>query len=114
MHEQIDEAIRRYERLLLILSPHSMKSAWVETEIRKARKRERNEKRRVLFPVRLTSYDALRKWELFDGDEGKDLAAEIRQYYVPDFSEWKSHDSYQKEFEKLLRDLPSNEANQSL
>jgi uncharacterized protein YjbI with pentapeptide repeats len=105
LHEQIDDAIRLHERLLLILSPHSMESEWVKTEIRKARKRERTEKKRVLFPVRLVPFDAIRDWELFDADEGKDLAVEIREYYIPDFSEWKSHDSYQKEFEKLLRDL---------
>src|SRR5262249_19022697 len=59
LHEQIDEAIRRYERLLLILSPNSINSAGVETEIRNARRRECNDKKRILFPVRLTSYDAL-------------------------------------------------------
>ena len=105
LHEQIDEAIRRYERLLLILSPSSMNSEWVETEIRKARKRERTEKKRVLFPVRLVSFEAIRDWELFDADEGKDLAAEICEYYIPDFSNWKNHDHYAKEFKKLLRDL---------
>jgi hypothetical protein len=105
LHEQIDEAIRMHERLLLILSPNSMNSEWVKTEIRKARKRERMEKKRVLFPVRLATFDAIRDWELFDSDEGRDLAVEIREYYVPDFSEWKNHDPYQKEFEKLLRDL---------
>ena len=60
MHEQIDEAIRRYERLLLILSPNSMNSEWVKTEISKARKRERTGKRRVLFPFgwsRLMPYE---------------------------------------------------------
>ena len=105
IHEQIDEAIRRYERLLLILSTNSMNSEWVKTEIRKARKRERTEKKRVLFPVRLVSFEAIRDWELFDADEGKDLAIEIREYYIPDFSDWKDHDSYEKEFKKLLRDL---------
>jgi uncharacterized protein YjbI with pentapeptide repeats len=105
LHEQIDDAIRMHERLLLILSSDSMNSEWVKTEIRKARKRERTEKKRVLFPVRLVSFDAIRDWELFDADEGKDLATEIREYYIPDFSEWKSHDPYQREFEKLLRDL---------
>jgi hypothetical protein len=105
LHEQIDEAIRRYERLLLILSPHSMSSKWVKTEIRNARKREVAEKKRVLFPVRLASYEALRDWKLFDGDEGEDLATEIREYYIPDFSEWKNHDLYVRELEKLLRDL---------
>jgi len=105
IHEQIDEAIRRYERLLLILSPNSMKSEWVKTEIRKARKRERTEKKRVLFPVRTVSFEAIRDWELFDADEGKDLAVEIREYYIPDFSDWKNHDSYAKGFHNLLRDL---------
>jgi uncharacterized protein YjbI with pentapeptide repeats len=105
IHEQIDEAIRRYERLLLILSPNSMDSEWVKTEIRKARKRERTEKKRVLFPVRLVSFEAIRDWELFDADEGKDLAVEIREYYIPDFSDWKNHDSYAKGFQNLLRDL---------
>jgi len=40
LHEQIDEAIRLHDKLLLILSPHSMESEWVKTEIAKARKRE--------------------------------------------------------------------------
>jgi len=66
----------------------------VKTEIRNARKRELAEKRRVLFPVRLVSHDALRDWKLSDADEGEDLATEIREYYVPDFSDWKSHDPY--------------------
>ena len=39
-HEQIDEAIRLYDKLLLVLSPESMNSEWVKTEIRKARKAE--------------------------------------------------------------------------
>jgi hypothetical protein len=105
IHEQIDAAIRMHEKLLLILSTNSMNSEWVKTEIRKARKRERTEKKRVLFPVRLVSFEAIRDWELFDADEGKDLAIEIREYYIPDFSDWKNHDSYAKEFQNLLRDL---------
>jgi len=64
----------------------------------------------VLFPVRLASFDALRDWKLFDADEGKDLAIEIREYYIPDFTDWQQHQPYQKEFEKLLRDLRTEEA----
>jgi hypothetical protein len=110
LHEQIDEQIRLHEKLLLILSPNSMNSKWVETEIRNARNRELAEGKRVLFPVRLTPWDEIRKWKLFNADEGRDLAAEIREYYIPDFSEWKKHDLYQKEFEKLLRDLRTEES----
>src|SRR5258708_5171393 len=110
LHEQIDEAIRRYERLLLILSPNCMSSKWVKTEIRNARKREVAEKKRVLFPVRLASYEALRGLKLFDADQGEDLATEIREYYIPDFSDWKNHDPYARELEKLLRDLRADGA----
>jgi uncharacterized protein YjbI with pentapeptide repeats len=105
IHQQIDEAIRRYDRLLLILSGHSMKSEWVMTEISKARKREVRERRRVLFPLRLVDFETLRNWEFFDADIGKDSAQEIREYFVPDFSNWKDHDSYQKAFDRLLKDL---------
>ena len=47
--EQIDEAINRHDKLLLILSRHSITSEWVKTEIRKARKRERREGRNNSF-----------------------------------------------------------------
>jgi hypothetical protein len=106
IHEQIDEAIRRYERLLLILSPDSMKSPWVKTEIRKARKREIEEKRRVLFPVSVVPFTDIRTWESFYADEGIDLAEEIREYYIPDFSNWmKDHNSYLRSLQKLLDGL---------
>ncbi|MEM8557048.1 MAG: toll/interleukin-1 receptor domain-containing protein [Bacteroidota bacterium] len=105
IHEQIYEAIRMHEKLLLVLSEHSMTSNWVQAEIRRARKHEREEGRRLLFPVSLCSYDELKSWELFDADEGCDLAAKIREYYIPDFSEWRNHDAYQLEFEKLLASL---------
>lgn len=105
IHEQIDAAIRLHEKLLLILSPDSMNSEWVKTEIAKARKRELRDNRRVLFPIRLVSFEALRDWECFDADSGKDSAREIREYFIPDFSNWKNHDSYQKGLGRLLRDL---------
>jgi hypothetical protein len=105
IHEQIDEAIRVYDRLLLILSEASIHSEWVKTEISKARKREIREKRRMLFPVTLVDFETLRDWECFDADTGKDSAREIREYYLPNFRSWKDHDTYRREFELLLRDL---------
>jgi uncharacterized protein YjbI with pentapeptide repeats len=51
IHEQIDEAIRIYDRLLLVLSEHSMESEWVQMEIAHARKKELNQQRKVLFPI---------------------------------------------------------------
>src|SRR5207253_1697272 len=96
IHEQIDAAIRVYDKLLLVLSEHSMQSEWVKTEIANARRREvpQNNKR-MLFPIRLVDYETIRTWTCFDADTGKDSAREIREYFIPDFSNWKDHDSFE-------------------
>jgi TIR domain/Pentapeptide repeats (8 copies) len=108
LHEQIDEAIRVYDRLLLVLSENSMSSEWVKTEIANARQKELIEKRQVLFPISLTPFDKIREWKDFDADTGKDSAREIREYFIPDFSRWKDHDYYLKAFDRLLRDLKAS------
>jgi hypothetical protein len=82
-----------------------MSSEWVKTEISNARTREVRDGARVLFPISLAPFAAIRDWECFDADTGKDSAREIREYFIPDFSDWKDHDSYQKAFERLLNDL---------
>jgi hypothetical protein len=80
-----------------------MNSEWVKTEISKARKREATENRRMLFPIRLVDFKRISEWQCFDSDTGKDSAREIREYYIPDFSKWKTdHDKYKEELAKLL------------
>lgn len=110
IHEQIDEAIRIYDRLLLVLSEESMKSRWVKTEIANARRKEAEQGRKVLFPIRLVDFGAIRPWKLFDAYVGDDSAAEVREYFIPDFSRWRDHDSYGKAFGRLLDDLKANDA----
>ncbi len=104
-YEQIDEAIRIHDKLLLVLSEASMESEWVKTEIRRARRREVLEKRQVLFPIRLVPFETIRDWTAFDSEIGKDMAVEIREYHIPDFSNWKDHDSFEAAFRRLLADL---------
>lgn len=103
--EQIDQAIQLHDRLLLVLSEDSIQSKWVEREIKKARKVERAEKRRKLFPIRLVGMETLRKWECLDSDTGEDLAEEVRKYHIPDFSNWKHHDAFERAFARLEKDL---------
>lgn len=109
LHEQIDRAIQVHDRLLIVLSEHSLQSEWVKTEIRKARKVEISENRRKLFPISLVPFDVIRNWECFDADSGKDLGVEIREYFIPDFSNWKEHDDFEEAFKRLLRDLRVDE-----
>ena len=110
LHEQIDEAIRVYETLLLVLSPESMASEWVRTEIRNPRKAEGREKRRKLFAIRLVDFETIKDWECFDVDIGKDLGVEMREYFIPDFSNWKDHDAFETAFARLLKDLRAEES----
>jgi len=105
LHEQIGEAIRIYDKLLLILSDASMSSKWVKTEIANARAREEQQGRQMLFPIALVPFERIRSWKLFDADTGIDSAREIREYFIPDFSNWEDPTSYRKVFDGLLRDL---------
>lgn len=109
IHEQIDEAIHIYDRFLLILSDASISSEWVKTEIANARQREVREKRQMLFPISLVPYGQIKEWKAFDADTSKDFAREIREYFIPNFSNWKDHDSYQRAFQRLLRDLKAEQ-----
>jgi hypothetical protein len=61
VHEQIDEAIRIYDWLLLILSEQSMESEWVKTEIAHARRKELDEHRNVLFPISVVPFHLIFK-----------------------------------------------------
>ena len=109
IHEQIDEAIRVYDKLLLILSDASMNSSWVKTEVANARAREQQQNRQMLFPITVVPFEQIKSWSLFDADTGIDSAREIREYFIPDFSNWKDHDSYAKDFDRLLRDLKAGQ-----
>jgi hypothetical protein len=41
----------------------------------------------------------------FDADAGKDIAVEIREYFIPDFSNWENPDAFEEAAERLIRDL---------
>jgi len=96
----IDESIHKHDKLLLILSRNSIESQWVEKEVEVAMDQELIQKRTVLFPIRLdnTVMKIQSGWP-----------ADIRRTrHIGDFRRWKEHDSYQKSFERLMRDLKAN------
>jgi hypothetical protein len=105
IHHEIYKAIEQYDKLLLVLFESSMKSEWVGTELYKAREREREHKSQMLFPVRLVPFEAVKRWEAFDADSGRDLAREVREYFIPDFSGWRDEGVFRREVDRLIEAL---------
>ncbi len=97
IRQRIDESIRMYDKLLVVLSQHSVTSSWVEAEVESALEKERRHNKSVLFPIRLD--DAVMR-------TNKAWAAHIsRTRHIGDFTRWKEHDAYQGGLKRLLRDL---------
>jgi len=93
----IDESIRLHDKLLLVLSQHSVMSSWVEVEVESALEKERRHNKSVLFPIRLD--DAVERTT-------QAWAAHIsRTRHIGDFTRWKEYDAYQRGLKRLLRDL---------
>jgi uncharacterized protein YjbI with pentapeptide repeats len=102
--QRIDESIWHYDKLLLILSECSISSPWVEDEVEGAIEREHQEKRLVLFPIRIDNaiFTCNQAW----------AASLRRQRHIGDFTSWKDHDSYLKALNLLMKDLKSEESSQ--
>ncbi len=98
--QQLDRAIQEHDKVLLVLSGGSVKSAWVRTEVEHALRLERARQKTVLFPIRLD--DAV-----FKVKEVPQLA-QLREKYIIDFSNWQDKHLYQRSFSKLVRDLAIN------
>ena len=94
--DALDEAIRLRDKVLLILSEGAVASDWVEDEVTTAFEEERRRGEVVLFPVRIDEavMQTSEAW-----------AARLRARHIGDFTRWKEPDSYQKSFERLMRDL---------
>jgi hypothetical protein len=97
---RIDQSIHYHDRLLLILSCHSLDSTWVKKEVETAFEKEEREKRLVLFPIRVDE-------AVMESTVG--WAADVhRQRHIGDFTRWKEHDAYKVAFDRLLRDLKAS------
>ncbi len=97
----IDESIRLHDRLLLVLSEHSVASRWVEQEVETALERERRQGGTVLFPIRVDRavMEVEGGWPAYLRNTRK----------IGDFSLWQEQAAYERAFLRLLRDLKAEE-----
>src|SRR5262249_48117298 len=101
--QKIHDAIRDYDKLLLVLSEQSVRSSWVQDEVEACFEREQRQQRQMLFPIRLD--EAITRTE-------QAWAATIRRrWHIGDFTNWRDQASYEKAFQRLLRDLKARQSN---
>jgi hypothetical protein len=98
LEKQIGRAIQLNPTVLLILSEHSLKSDWVEYEVRAARELEKEMGRDVLCPVALDDSWKNSPWP-------KRIMEQIIEYNILDFSNWKNDSKFGRTFNKLIDGL---------
>lgn len=104
---RINQALGQNDKLVLILSDSSMSSEWIASELKGMRELEKQERRRLLFPVSLASPPMVQSWTLMEPGSFINLAKELRQYPIPNFSDLHHEPSYEAALVQLLRDLKS-------
>ncbi len=95
---QIDRAISQNRTVLLVLSEHSIKSDWVEHEVRTARGLEKDMGHDVLCPIALDDSWKSSPWP-------KRVMEQIMEYNILDFSAWKDDVKFEGMFRKLIDGL---------
>lgn len=109
--QQINEAIRLRDKTILVCSETSLQRVNVVEEILATIADERRTGKQKLFPITIDHavYDPgfqQRVAALLPRQQQReDWLTYVSDYHIPDFSGWKDHDTYQRCFQFLLRDL---------
>jgi TIR domain len=98
LETQIDRAIRQIPTVLLVLSKNSLKSDWVEHEVRTARELEKELGRDALCPVALDDSWKSSPWP-------KRIMEQLKEKHVLDFSKWENDSVFEEQLGKLLNGL---------
>ncbi len=98
IHDSIGDAIKYYDKLILICSENVLNSWWVEKELERVfekereLQKERGKKFRLVIPIRID--DSILNWK--DG-----VAATVKSSVIGDFTKWQD----EAEFEKAVKEL---------
>jgi hypothetical protein len=105
IHDSISEAIKVYDKLILVCSENSINSWWVEKELERvyAKERElqkeRGKKYRLVIPIRID--DAI-----LDCDDG--ILATVKNSVIGDFTQWENENAFNKAVDELIAALNAN------
>jgi hypothetical protein len=102
---EIDRAIKKYDKVVVVCSQNSLQSGPVLREIERALQREDREHKNILFPITIDDY-VFNEWKHARRDDVVSRVAGI-------FKDWRDPSSYQKAFRKLLEGLQAESSNTS-
>ena len=103
VYKNIDEAIKNYDKLIVICSENSLNSEPVIREVERALQKEKKlkvkhkETNRVLFPITIDNY-IFKGWEHY-------LKLDLLRPTIGDFKKYKNNDEYNKSLERLIEAL---------
>lgn len=102
--QSIDEAIRIYDRVIVVCSKASLESPAVTREIERALQREDQSRRRgeaadILFPIRLD--DFIFEWK-------HQRQSDVVTKFIGDFTHWSDPFVYAQQLNKLVSDLKTS------
>ena len=101
LRHSIDESIKRYDKLLLVISKNSIKSQYVEQEVETALEKERKTKKGILVPITIDN-------AVMNVESG--WAALIRKTHnIGNFREWKVSGYYKEALVRLTSALKKEE-----
>lgn len=100
IREAIDAQIRSRDKVIVIMSKASVQSEWVADEVEAAIEEEQIKGNIILLPIRLDEAVL---------DTREDWAAKIkRRRHIGDFSGWQDENTYNRAFERLVRDIKAS------
>jgi hypothetical protein len=94
--KEIDQSIRVYDKLVVILSEQSLQSEPVVREIERSLQKEARERKEVLFPIRVDP--AIFDWK-------HELQADIVRKVIGDFTQWRDERAYTASLGRLVAGL---------
>ena len=102
---QVSQALGPQDKLILVLSEQSMGSEWIMEEIQSTRELEKQEQRRLIYPVSVANPSLIQSWTLMEPGTFINLAKEIRQHPIPSFHDMHHEPSYATAFNSLVQSL---------
>ena len=113
LSDQFSDAIRASDRLVLVVSEHSLASKWVAYEVGEAMRRaneisDREDLRKCLFfPIRLLSMEQLDS--ILECESTDSVLRVLKEFHLLDFTRWREPERFDRACDRLIRDLRKDE-----